>query len=99
MYTDKIRRRVPQASERQGIVGLQLLLSPYLAAGLPAAGAAAIAIYGSYGYELKWLYNSFFRKFMFKISQVKLFSGANNIYGITKLFPAISFFFQIHVRT
>ena len=70
-YADKFRKRVPQASKRQGIVGLQLLLSPYLAAGLPAAGAAAIAIYGRYGYELKWMYNYFFSKFIFKIGELK----------------------------
>ena len=89
-YTDKIRRRVPQASERQGIFGLQLLLSPYLAAGLPAAGAAAIAIYGKYGYELKWLYNSFFREFIFNISELNLVC----IYGIKKISGAILFFFR-----
>ena len=61
--TDSNGIRGSQASERQGIVGLQLLLSPYLAAGLPAAGAAAIAIYGSYGDQLRHLYNSIFRKF------------------------------------
>ena len=44
------------------MVGLQLLLSPYLAAGLPAAGAAAIVLYGSYGEDLRYLYNSLFRK-------------------------------------
>ena len=82
MYTDKIRRRVPQASERQGIFGLQLLLSPYLAAGLPAAGAVAIAIYGKYGFELKWLYNAIFSKFILNmevICCVYIMYGINNI--------------------
>ena len=73
MITDKFRKRVTEASERQAMVGLQLLLSPYLTTGLPAAGAAAIAIYGTYGHELKWLYNSIFRKFIFEISQDRLF--------------------------
>ena len=61
---------IKEASERQGVVPLQLLFSPYLAAGLPAVGAASIAIYGSYGDEIRRLYNSIFRKLkclMFKI--------------------------------
>ena len=74
---------------------MQLLLSPYLAAGLPAAGAAAIAIYGKYGYELKWLYNSFFREFIYNIRGVNLV----NMYGIKKIYEAILFFFQNRVRT
>ena len=78
---------------------MQLLLSPYLAAGLPAAGAAAIAIYAKYGYELKWLYNSFFSKFIFKITEVKPFQCFVDIYGIKKISKAILFFFQNRVRT
>ena len=47
--------------ERQGFV-LPALGVPFMAAALPAAGAAAIGIYGSYGDEIATLYNSFFSK-------------------------------------
>ena len=86
-----MRKRVPQASDRQGIVGLQLLLSPYIAAGLPAAGAVAIAIYGRFGYELKWLYNAYFSKFIFKIAKMMFY---HHMYPINKTSAAILFFFR-----
>ena len=35
---------------------------PFIAAALPAAGAAAVGIYGAYGDELATLFNSFFSK-------------------------------------
>ena len=57
---DRIESRITQASERQGIVPLNFLLSPVMAAAVPAAGAAAIAAYGSYGDEILRLYNSLF---------------------------------------
>ena len=61
----KNTNRRSEAIERQDgiLTPLSLLISPYVAAGLPAAGATAIAIYGSYGDELRRLYNSLFRKF------------------------------------
>ena len=64
-YHTKNTNRRSQASERQGgaLLPLQLLLSPYVAAGIPAAGATAIAVYGSYGDDIRRLYNSLFREF------------------------------------
>ena len=61
----KNTNRRSEGIERQDAIltPLSLLFSPYVAAGLPAAGATAIAIYGSYGDELRRLYNSLFRKF------------------------------------
>ena len=61
----KNTNRRSEGIERQDgiLTPLSLLFSPYIAAGLPAAGATAIAIYGSYGDELRRLYNSLFRKF------------------------------------
>ena len=53
-----------QASEKQGVVALSFLLSPVVAAVVPAAGAAAIGVYGVYGDALRRLYNSLFRKFI-----------------------------------
>ena len=56
--------RVDQASEKQGVVALSFLFSPVVAAVVPAAGAAAIGVYGVYGDELRRLYNSIFREFI-----------------------------------
>ena len=57
----KLTNKASKATERQGVIlPLQLLLSPYLAAGIPAVGAAAIGVYGSYGNEIRTLYNSIF---------------------------------------
>ena len=42
---------------------LNFLFSPVVAAAVPAAGAAAIAAYGSYGDEILRLYNSLFREY------------------------------------
>ena len=56
--------RVDQASEKQGVVALSFLLSPVVAAVVPAAGAAAIGVYGVYGDALRRLYNSIFREFI-----------------------------------
>ena len=56
--------RVDQASEKQGVVALSFLVSPVVAAVVPAAGAAAIGVYGVYGDALRRLYNSIFREFI-----------------------------------
>ena len=56
--------RVDQASDKQGAVALSFLLSPVAAAVVPAAGAAAIGVYGVYGDALRRLYNSIFREFI-----------------------------------
>ena len=56
--------RVDQASEKQGVVALSFLLSPVVAAAVPAAGAAAIGVYGVYGDAIRRLYNSIFREFI-----------------------------------
>ena len=58
-----VKNRVDQASEKQGVVALSFLFSPVVAAVVPAAGAAAIGVYGVYGDALRRLYNSIFRKF------------------------------------
>ena len=58
---DKISRKDTNIIERQGFV-LPVLGAPFIAAALPAAGAAAIGIYGAYGDELATLFNSFFSK-------------------------------------
>ena len=60
----KLINRVDQASERQGIAALSFLFSPVVAAVVPAAGAAAIGVYGVYGDALRRLYNSIFREFI-----------------------------------
>ena len=49
--------------ERQGFV-LPALGAPFIAAALPAAGAAAVGIYGAYGDEIATLFNSFLSKFI-----------------------------------
>ena len=49
--------------ERQGFV-LPALGAPFIAAALPAAGAAAVGIYGAYGDEIATLFNSFFSEFI-----------------------------------
>ena len=56
--------RADQASEKQGVVALSFLFSPVVAAVVPAAGAAAIGVYGVYGDALRRLYNSLFREFI-----------------------------------
>ena len=58
---DKLSRKDTNVIERQGFV-LPALGVPFIAAALPAAGAAAIGIYGAYGDEIATLYNSFFSK-------------------------------------
>ena len=55
--------RVDQVSEKQGIAAVSFLFSPVVAAVVPAAGAAAIGVYGVYGDALRRLYNSLFREF------------------------------------
>ena len=56
-------KRVDQVSEKQGIAAVSFLFSPVVAAVVPAAGAAAIGVYGVYGDALRRLYNSLFREF------------------------------------
>ena len=54
-------KRFQVSTKRQGIGVLspfQQLVSPFIATVVPAAGATAIAIYGSYGEDLRQLYNS-----------------------------------------
>ena len=58
---DKISRKDTKIIERQGVV-LPILGVPFIAAALPAAGAAALGIYGAYGDEITSLFNSFFSK-------------------------------------
>ena len=58
---DIISRKDTKIIERQGFI-LPALGVPFIAAALPAAGAAAIGIYGSYGDEITSLFNSFFSK-------------------------------------
>ena len=58
---DKISRKDTKIIERQGII-LPALGVPFIAAALPAAGAAAIGIYGTYGDDIASLFNSFFSK-------------------------------------
>ena len=58
---DKISRKDTKIIERQGVV-LPILGVPFIAAALPAAGAAALGIYGTYGDEITSLFNSFFSK-------------------------------------
>ena len=60
----KLTNRVDQASEKQGVAALSFLFSPVIAAAVPAAGAAAIGAYGAYGDELRSLYNSLFREYI-----------------------------------
>ena len=60
--------------ERQGFV-LPALGAPFIAAALPAAGAAAIGIYGAYGDEIATLFNSFLSKFI-----LDLFSREIHLY-------------------
>ena len=60
---DKISRKDTNVIERQGFV-LPALGAPFIAAALPAAGAAAVGIYGAYGDEIATLFNSFFSKFI-----------------------------------
>ena len=52
--------------ERQGFV-LPALGAPFIAAALPAVGAAAVGIYGAYGDEIATLFNSFLSKFIFDL--------------------------------
>ena len=52
-------KQLPQ--ERQAIV-LPVLGAPFLAAALPAAGAAAVGIYGTYGDEIERLVSSLLGK-------------------------------------
>ena len=61
---DDIRNREDQASEKQGVAAVSFLFSPVVAAVVPAAGAAAIGVYGVYGDSLRRLYNSIFREFI-----------------------------------
>ena len=56
-------KQLPQ--ERQGIV-LPVLGAPFLAAALPAAGAAAVGIYGTYGDEIEGLVSSLLGKLFSK---------------------------------
>ena len=60
----ELTSRVDQASEKQGVVAVSFLFSPVVAAVVPAAGAAAIGVYGVYGDSLRRLYNSIFREFI-----------------------------------
>ena len=60
-----VKNRVDQASEKQGVAALSFLFSPVIAAAVPAAGAAAIGAYGAYGDELRSLYNSLFREYIY----------------------------------
>ena len=60
---DKISRKDTNIIERQGFV-LPALGAPFIAAALPAAGAAAVGIYGAYGDEIANLFNSFLSKFI-----------------------------------
>ena len=57
--------------ERQGFV-LPALGAPFIAAALPAAGAAAVGIYGAYGDEIATLFNSFLSKFILDLICIEM---------------------------
>ena len=61
LLVDKTSRKDTKIIERQGVV-LPVLGAPFIAAALPAAGAAAVGIYGAYGDDIATLFNSFFSK-------------------------------------
>ena len=60
---DKISQKGKNVIERQGFV-LPALGAPFIAAALPAAGVAAVGIYGAYGDDIAELFNSFLSKSM-----------------------------------